>query len=73
MKPKPFGQLNFPQILAYNLGMSAEVITLSTVGLLAMPIYSMALGVNPAMVGIIFFIPRFLDAIIDPLMAYAST
>ncbi|OHB60489.1 MAG: hypothetical protein A2Y12_15440 [Planctomycetes bacterium GWF2_42_9] len=72
MKPKPFGQLNFLQILAYNLGMSAEVITLSTVGLLAMPIYSMALGVNPAMVGIIFFIPRFLDAIIDPLMGYLS-
>lgn len=72
MKTKEFGQLNFFQILGYNIGLAAEIVTLSTVSLLAMPIYGMALGVSPALIGIIFFLPRFIDAIIDPAMGYIS-
>jgi GPH family glycoside/pentoside/hexuronide:cation symporter len=69
---RAFGQLSFPEIIAYNAGISLEVITMSTYSLLAIPIYCMALGVNPALIGIVFFIPRFLDAIIDPALGYWS-
>jgi glycoside/pentoside/hexuronide:cation symporter, GPH family len=45
---------------------------MSTYTLLAMPIYCIALGVNPAWIGIAFLIPRFWDAISDPMVGYFS-
>jgi GPH family glycoside/pentoside/hexuronide:cation symporter len=67
-----FGQLSIFDIFAYNSGISLEIVTMSTYSLLAMPIYCMALGVSPALVGVVFFIPRILDAVIDPAIGYWS-
>jgi GPH family glycoside/pentoside/hexuronide:cation symporter len=72
LKQKTYGQLRFTEILAFNAGYAVEIITTSTVSLLAIPIYSIALGVSPALMGIAFLVPRLLDAIIEPLMGYIS-
>ncbi len=69
---RPFGQINNLQILGYNFGISIEVVTMSTYTLLAMPIYCIALGVNPAWIGVAFLIPRIWDAITDPMVGCLS-
>ena len=44
----------------------------NTINMLAMPIYSIALGVSPALVGLATAIPRLLDAFADPIMGNIS-
>lgn len=41
---------------------------INVISVLAIPIYSIALGVNPALIGIALTIPRIWDAFIDPVM-----
>lgn len=38
----------------------------------AQPVYQMTLGMNPAIFGLVMALPRFWDAITDPLMGYIS-
>ncbi|MGE4489871.1 MAG: MFS transporter [Kiritimatiellales bacterium] len=51
-------------------GMTNDLI--NVISVLAIPIYSIALGVNPALIGIALTIPRLWDAFSDPIMGYFS-
>ncbi len=64
-------QLPRYQKLAWGLGgMTNNLI--NVISVLAIPIYSIALGVNPALIGIILTIPRLWDAFSDPIMGHIS-
>ncbi|ACB75332.1 MFS transporter [Opitutus terrae] len=39
---------------------------------LAIPVYQMVLGVNPALLGLVLAIPRFWDALTDPIVGFIS-
>ncbi len=56
---------------AYALGMLANNVQAAAVGAMAV-ILNLGLGLNPALVGIIGFVPRIFDAISDPMMGYIS-
>lgn len=60
------------EILAYNFGVTANNVMANGLSFLALPIYSIGLGLNPAWIGIALMIPRLWDAITDPLMGYIS-
>ena len=45
---------------------------MNALGVLVMPIYNIALGMDPVKLGIALFIPHFVDAITDPLMGNIS-
>ncbi len=64
--------LKLPEILAYNLAMLGNNILANGLMFLALPIYSIGLGLNPAWIGLALMIPRLWDAISDPLMGYIS-
>lgn len=51
-------------------GMTNDLI--NVISVLAIPIYSIALGVNPAWIGIALMIPRLWDAVSDPIMGHIS-
>lgn len=64
-------QLPRYQKLAWGMGgMANDLINVITV--LAIPIYSIALGVNPAWIGIVLMLPRIWDAFSDPIMGHIS-
>jgi len=44
----------------------------NVIGVLAIPIYAIALGVNPAWIGLALAIPRIWDAFTDPIMGHFS-
>ncbi|MGZ0655460.1 MFS transporter [Coraliomargarita sp. W4R72] len=44
----------------------------NTIGALSIPIYAIALGINPAWVGLAMAIPRLWDAFADPLMGHIT-
>jgi GPH family glycoside/pentoside/hexuronide:cation symporter len=58
--------------IAWGIGGLADNFMMNTMILLAMPIYNIALGMSPALLGMALFIPRFIDAIADPLMGNIS-
>ena len=45
---------------------------INVISVLAIPIYSIALGVSPALIGIALMIPRLWDAFSDPIMGHIS-
>jgi len=51
-------------------GMTNDLI--NVISVLAIPIYSIALGVNPALIGVALTIPRIWDAFSDPIMGYIT-
>lgn len=57
--------------MAWSAGGITEMMT-NSIGALATPIYSIALGVDPALIGIATAIPRIVDAVSDPLMGSLS-
>ncbi len=64
-------QLPRYQKLAWGMGgMTNDLI--NVISVLAIPIYSIALGVNPALIGIALTIPRLWDAFSDPIMGHIS-
>jgi len=64
-------QLPRYQKLAWGMGgMTNDLI--NVISVLAIPIYSIALGVSPALIGIALTIPRLYDAFIDPIMGHLS-
>jgi len=56
------------QKLAFGTGSMADNIMANGVKTLANPIFNIGLGVNPALVGLALSLPRFWDAITDPIM-----
>jgi GPH family glycoside/pentoside/hexuronide:cation symporter len=64
-------QLPRYQKLAWGMGgMTNDLV--NVISVLAIPIYSIALGVNPALIGIALMIPRVWDAFSDPIMGHIS-
>ncbi len=60
------------QKLSYGLGASGDMIGFHGPAALTMPIYTLALGVNPALVGLAIGITRVWDAFLDPVMGSIS-
>lgn len=66
------GKVTFWQKISYGLGASGDMIGFHGPTALAMPIYTIALGVNPALVGLAIGITRVWDAFLDPVMGAIS-
>ena len=58
--------------LSYGFGASADMIGFHAPAALIMPIYTLALGVSPALVGLAIGITRVWDAFLDPIMGSIS-
>lgn len=67
----PEDRISFGQKLAYGLGMLANNVQAAAVGAMGI-ILNLGLGMNPALVGILGSVPRFVDALTDPVMGYVS-
>ena len=71
MRAMKNNQLPRYQKIAWGMGgMTNDLI--NVISVLAVPIYSIALGVNPALIGIALTIPRLWDAFSDPIMGHIS-
>ncbi|MFH0953307.1 MAG: MFS transporter [Verrucomicrobiota bacterium] len=64
-------RLPFRQKFSYGLGMLANNVQAAAVGAMQV-ILNLGLGLNPALVGILGAVPRFIDALTDPVMGYVS-
>lgn len=64
--------LKLRQIIGYNLGKAMEVIMVSTASNIALPFYTINLGISPAWIGAAISLPRLLDAITDVAMGWLS-
>ena len=65
-------QVTLLQKFAYGFGASADMIGFHAPAALIMPIYTLALGVSPALVGLAIGITRVWDAFLDPVMGSIS-
>jgi len=63
---------SFSEKLSYGIGGISETLSSNVIFNLAMPIYSIALGVDARLVGLAVAIPRFWEAFTDPLMGNIS-
>ncbi len=68
----PKGKLTFWQKGFWSMGAMGDNVMANSHGYLAMQIYNVALGVNPAFLGLAMGIPRLIDAITDPIMGNIS-
>ncbi len=59
------------QKIAYSIGALVNNMQAAAVGSLAI-VLNLGLGMNPALVGLLGAIPRFIDAFSDPLIGYSS-
>lgn len=64
--------LSFTTKLTYGVGNIAVMVAKQAPKQLSFPIYNIALGVNSAWIGTLFFMLRFWDAVTDPLIGYLS-
>jgi Na+/melibiose symporter-like transporter len=71
-EPQKKGKLSFWKKSFWASGAGASTIMANSHGYLAMPIYQIALGLDPVLLGIAMGVPRFVDAITDPIMGYIS-
>ena len=60
------------QKLGYGFGGFISGFTLNAPNYLANPIYNLALGLNPVLIGVVIALSRFWDGITDPLFGYLS-
>ncbi|MGB5439490.1 MAG: MFS transporter [Gammaproteobacteria bacterium] len=67
----PEDRLSVGQKFAYGLGAIANNLLGGAIGYLSI-VLNVGLGMNPALVGLLQAIPRFTDAITDPVMGYVS-
>ena len=58
--------------LCYALGAISETLMSNIIAVLAMPIYQLALGISPWLLSLALGIPRFWDAVTDPIIASIS-
>ncbi|MEN6387007.1 MAG: MFS transporter, partial [Phycisphaerales bacterium] len=63
---------SFKEKLFFGIGGISETVISNIIFNLAMPIYSIAMGVDARLVGIAVSIPRLWDAFTDPLMGNIS-
>ena len=66
--PAPAGKLCFGEKLAAGTGGLPIMFGQLGVKAMAVPVYQMMLGVNPAALGVVLALPRLWDAFIDPLV-----
>jgi len=65
-------KVGFWEKLAFGVGTLPVFYAIAGVGSFAIPVYQMTLKVNPFLFGVALAIPRFFDAIIDPVMGKIS-
>jgi GPH family glycoside/pentoside/hexuronide:cation symporter len=65
-------RVGFWEKLAFGAGTLPVFYAIAGVGSFAIPVYQMTLKLDPLLLGIALSIPRFLDAILDPLMGRIS-
>lgn len=69
---KASGHVPLKSKIGWGLGGLADNYIMNSVLQLTMPIYNIALGMDPVRLGIALMVPRFFDAITDPLMGNIS-
>jgi GPH family glycoside/pentoside/hexuronide:cation symporter len=67
----PADRISFPKKMVYGMGAFVNNLLAAAIGGMIV-ILNLGLGMNPALVGLLGAIPRFTDALIDPLMGYIS-
>ncbi len=67
----PADRISFPHKVAYGIGGFVNNLLASAIGGMAI-ILTLALGVSPALVGLLGLFPRIFDAITDPLVGFIS-
>jgi len=67
----PQDRIPFPHKLAYGAGAFVNNLLAAAIGGMLI-VLNLGLGMNPALVGLIAALPRFTDAIIDPVMGFVS-
>ena len=70
--PASADHLDFRFLTLFGLGGLAGYYSTAAVQMLATPVYQMTLGVNPMWLGLMLTIPRFLDALVDPIVGNIS-
>lgn len=66
------GKLSFWQKGFWSIGATGDNVMANSHGYLAMQIYNIGLGVDPAFLGLAMGIPRLIDALTDPIMGNLS-
>lgn len=69
---RPEDRVSFAEKTALGIGSLALFYGNAGVKSLAIPVYQMVLGVNPALLGVVLAIPRFWDALTDPIVGIFS-
>ena len=72
MQQKTNDRASFGQKLAWSFGSVADQIMQNGINMLALPLYNLTLGVDPRLLGIALAVPRFIDAVTDPVMGNLS-
>jgi GPH family glycoside/pentoside/hexuronide:cation symporter len=67
----PADRIPFAHKVAYGMGALINNLLAAAIGGMTI-ILNLGLGMNPALVGLLGAIPRFVDAVMDPLMGYVS-
>ncbi len=67
----PADRISFSHKVAYGMGAFINNLLAAAIGGMVI-ILNLGLGMNPALVGLLGAIPRFADAVMDPLMGYIS-
>ena len=67
----PNTKIPMSQKIAFGIGMLANQMFPAALGIF-MVILVQSLGMSPILWGLIFFLPKLIDAITDPLMGYIS-
>ncbi|MDT8391390.1 MAG: MFS transporter [Lentisphaeria bacterium] len=65
-------KLSLKEKISYGFGGFVDQIMANSFGQLAFPIYNIALGLDAKLLGIALAVPRFVDAVTDPMMGHIS-
>ena len=65
-------KLTIKEKMSYGFGGFVDQIMSGTFGMMAFPIYNIALGLDARLLGIALSVPRFVDALTDPIMGHIS-
>lgn len=68
LKDNSSEKLSFWTKLTYGMGAVAHNIIGNGIGMLALPIYNIGLGVSASAIGLALGLPRIIDSILDPIM-----
>jgi GPH family glycoside/pentoside/hexuronide:cation symporter len=69
---RPEDKVSFWEKVGFGVGTLPVFYGIAGVGSFAIPVYQMTLKLDPVMMGVALSIPRFLDAILDPIMGRIS-